>query len=233
MIGAENFGDFFVDGQVDENLGLIIQGLVFDLPSSRPCFLENDIWFSRNESIKWKINGSFSSQLPGSLNFNGINTYASIPRRSIPNLSEMTLNLWFNSNSSNFQNLVGEMGFVNGVFRNIVLQFGQVRWLNTFSPNLGSFSYNLNKWHYASFVLRKNTNGFEGLIFVDGILRDAQPAIGSVIQAGIFTEIGVESGNMNRFFSGKLGRISLYSRPLSAEEIFFNYNLDRSFYEKS
>ena len=161
--------------------------------------------------------------------FDGTSSYVSIPNSELLNAiaSRLTVELWFQANTTNANvNWAGIVAKGNTSWR---LQATYGAKVLTFSATgtsggdlQGTRNVNDGQWHHVAGVY-DGTNMF---LYVDGTLDVSKPATGLIAQNNYPVAIGANANppsGANYLFDGSVDEVALYTRALSANEIFAIY----------
>jgi len=187
------------------------------------------VWtdLSGNNNSGSIINGpSLNSDSYGSFNFNGINSYISVPYSSNFNAATngITLNTWvYNTNPSGVwkavitRNRPAANNSVYGIWRS-----SSDGWHFRLGDGLAGSFINISNAAVASWTNLTLTYDKTTLTaYINGL------SVGTGTPSGHTNNTGnliIGDAEVNEFFSGSISTVQIYNRALSATEIQFNYN---------
>ena len=186
------------------------------------------------------INGpTFNSANGGSLVFDGVDDYATIPNTITNNfpINGITVQAWVNHNNFN-----GSQAYINNwhsfasTQRGFILRtfngqtFPSFWWCWGSSSGTGSystvyadsFSMNVNTWYHVVGVYEK---GVSARIYGNGILRKTNTSVTNDIVYDTTNGVHIGSSNINSSkMNGKISSFKIYNRALTAQEVLQNYD---------
>jgi hypothetical protein len=159
----------------------------------------------------------------GSLHFDGINDFITVPASASLNLSStMTFTTWFISHDPFVagQTLIGRQR--NSIDRGINLSFDnlsgkiELEDLTNYESATSSFGgYHMGKWH----MLTATHDGTDTKIYIDGVLKTTEPGPISLPNITEPFEFGREGSFLGNYLHGDLDDIKIYNCALSAADI--------------
>jgi hypothetical protein len=216
---------------------IVTSGLVLHLDAANPksYTTTGTTWsdLSGNRNNGTLTNGpSFSSANMGSIGFDGVNDYVSIPSSTSLTIegTGLTLGAWINYNLTQEDwkgviykasgNSTGFQLFIDSSER---IAFGIITTTGFARPNSGVY-LSPNTWHY----IVGTYDGVNMRIYEDTILRTTFAKTGTIVNANVNLDIG-------RSFSteempGNISQVQIYNRALSATEVLQNFNAIKSRY---
>ena len=149
------------------------------------------------------------------LNFDGVSSYVTA---SVPQSNSFTYNIWFNRAQSNREQHLIEYSNTQ-FYAGSNNKLGTSSWIT--SPFGGVTTLQNNQWYNAT-LTRDSGSGVVS-IYLNGQLENSTASLGtnpnvSKVWIGQFYNGG------NYVFSGSIGYVQVYNRPLSQQEIVQNYN---------
>jgi hypothetical protein len=184
---------------------------------------------SGNDNSGSIINGpSLNSDVYGSFNFNGINSYITIKNNTS---SSFTLGCWIKTTVASLTGGAAYSGNgilwsdVGGPGNDFILAIvnNTAVWAtgDTETQVVGSTILNTGQWFHIMAVKDGTTNSKQ--LYVNTVLEGTATSSTASLTANPNIVIG---GNTldKRFFSGSISTVQIYNRALSATEIQFNYN---------
>ena len=174
----------------------------------------------------------FSSIDGGSIVFDGINDYATVPNNSSLNLTQTggAVAVWTrtstNATSSLNGNLVGKTNtYTNGYW---LVKFNDKTRMSLFGTGniemIGVRSIVDNIWHY---VVGTWTNNQVSL-YIDGVLDRQQSYNFTFTTATNPLYISRQNSTGEGYYQGNIAQTQIYNRTLSALEILQNYNATKA-----
>ena len=188
---------------------------------------------SENEVSGTNSNMTYSSLNGGHFIFNNVSSVSTISNYPALNpTTELTIESWvnFDANSDDF---IFEKGNVNTqyslfshstdiVFR--TYHSGDVTY-HTQNPAKSTVGVVNGQWHH----IVGSWDGSTKRIYIDGILKDSVSKSGNLITQTTGAAIGRFGGtSTGYFFGGKIAKVSVYNKGLSASEVLQNYNAQKS-----
>jgi hypothetical protein len=187
------------------------------------------VWtdLSGNNNSGSIINGpSLNNNSYGSFNFNGINSYISVPYSSNFNAATngITLNTWvYNTNPSGVwkavitRNRNGNLGAVYGIWRGASNQWHFRLGGGSSDSTIDISNAVTGSWTNLSLTYDKTTL----TAYINGSSVGTNTPIGYINDT---QNLLIGDSGANEFFSGSISTVQIYNRALSATEIQFNYN---------
>jgi len=212
---------------------IVTDGLVLYLDAGNKISYPSTgtIWtdLSGNSNNGTLINGiPFNTQNQGSLVFEGIDDYVSVPyNASLPyGSSPRTVSIWFYSTESTWAldtNTLFHYGFPNtrlsfGLDFDVYPKFQLFTW----SDDL-TYESKLNKigWNNITATYDGNLT----ISLYDNSLFTASKVLGGILDTSINYPISIGAiPALSSYFEGRIGHISIYRKMLNFEEIRQNYN---------
>jgi len=159
----------------------------------------------------------------GSLHFDGVNDFITVPASASLNLSNtMTFTTWFISHDPfvSGQTLIGRQR--TAIDKGINLSFDnlsgkiELEDLTNYESATASFGgYHMGKWH----MLTATHDGTDTKIYIDGILKTTEPGAISLPNITEPFNFGREGGFLGNYLHGDLDDIKIYNCALSAADI--------------
>ena len=224
-------------GITDSNQKIVTDGLVLHLDAAqrRSYPTSGTTWtdLSGNANNGTLTNGpTYNSANGGSIVFDGVDDYVTIPNTSIlkPSLP-LTISV--------IQNIVtlgnGYVFTNNGSSTNysgVSVLIGGVRFGNNGGSGVTSrkdyyFDITLNTWQFITVVCNSVANP---LIYINGQLANITATSGTATTVGYSnSNIEIARRNIGGFYvDGSVANVLLYNRALSATEVLQNYNAVKS-----
>lgn len=222
---------------------IVTGGLVFHLDASNRDSYPGSgtTWFdvSGNGRNFTLVNGpTFSTSNGGYFTFDGSNDHATLPYDSGLNLTSWTVSVWvyLTSNPSNLDTIIARdypstinyyidcrTGFQTGSFAD---PGGGNNDISVQSTTSCSSSVNLWRNVVGTF------NGSTMVVYINGVSETSASKTwsGATSTTGLTIGALMVSGSPARLTDMRLGHASLYSRPLSANEVLSNFNSLRGRY---
>jgi hypothetical protein len=182
---------------------------------------------------------TFNSSNLGSLSFDGVDDYVSIPNSSMlnPNTGSFSIVCWVNSDPSNGgdgwdlwvgKRVTGSNGYYVGAnnpsgARFIVANDASSR------TDTGFIGYTFNTWAMFTSILNRENN-------TQTIIRNdfaesstVTPSGGNYNNSGVLS-IGADIGVNSFFVNGRIGPVLIYNRALTSAQVTQNYNATKGRY---
>jgi hypothetical protein len=182
---------------------------------------------------------TFNSSNLGSLSFDGVDDYVSIPNSSTlnPNTGSFSIVCWVNSDPSNGgdgwdlwvgKRITGSNGYYVGAnnpsgARFIVANDASSR------TDTGFIGYTFNTWAMFTSILNRENN-------TQTIIRNdfaesstVTPSGGNYNNSGVLS-IGADIGVNSFFVNGRIGPVLIYNRALTTAQVTQNYNATKGRY---
>lgn len=211
---------------------IVVDGLVLNLDSGNPnSYISgsttwNDLTYNKNNGTL--INGpTFNSNNCGSIVFDGVNDYGTIPYNSKFNLSitDYTLEGWFNSNSfSSGQAIITKD--TNGISFDWCLYIPNSSSLKILSNGTSTNvtanvpTMNTGQWYHCVVTSVSGTIK----IYLNGVLYQTQ-SMSTSNNSLSYVTIGCASWNLpNGFINGNISILRIYNVGLSGVQVLENYN---------
>jgi len=174
----------------------------------------------------------YSSTNRGSITFDGINDYATVPNNSSLNLTQTggTVAVWTRTNTnatgSINGNLVGKTNtYTNGYW---LVKFNDKTRISLYGTGniemLGVRSIVDNIWHYVLATWTSN----QVSLYIDGVLDRQQSYNFTFTTATNPLYIARQNSTGEKYYQGDIAQTQIYNRTLSAQEILQNYNATKS-----
>ena len=190
---------------------------------------------------KNKANGTtvnspvFSSNNNGYFTFDGVSTYVNMPTSSFPTGNQITIGIWnygitavaasaiWLSDASNNRTINIHLPWSdNTVYFDCGNSAGTYDRINTAALSASQWQ---NSWHY--WVFTKNVTTGTMQIFLDGVLNTSGTAKTLTILTPTVSYVG---RSISAYHNGRISKIDVYNRALTASEILQNYNATKSRY---
>lgn len=228
------------------NLGpkIIRTGLVLDLDAAdqNSYIGSGTSWYdsSGNNNKGTLINGpTFNSSNGGSIVFDGINDYVSIPYNSIFNPStSVTFSVWIRLTISdaNIRNPI-ELGASADELYYILWRadLSPKRWgwglrqsNNTYvETTTTATNWSINTWYNLTVVA--NATAGQVYFYYNGILDSGIAYNGTIKQnASATLSLGSDPSASRRYWQGNIANALIYNRALTTTEVLQNYNATKS-----
>jgi hypothetical protein len=177
------------------------------------------------------INGpTFNSLNGGSIVFDDVNDYVSLPNGLLSGTGDFTINQWIKTESSER----GGTTFGNYPSGNLQIFFGFNyigMWLNNASTYLGTSPWNtaLPEFTTQPVMITASRSGSTTYFYMNGVLKKTGSSSSTIgISTSIF-RIGDNTNNtFNEQFKGGIFLTQIYNKFLSQSEILQNYNAYKS-----
>jgi hypothetical protein len=233
--------------------GVVQSGLVLNLDAGVSCSYPGSgtVWtdLSSGGNNGTLTNGpTYSSSNGGSLSFDGVDDYISLPNAGIRNLLSTNCTISVICSYSTkigllFPTLIGSLSYGNNwlgwrlvfVASTRTLLFLNASGVNGLNQSDLDFNYifpdNINQFTHISCTWIESTGAKS--LYINGVLTNSVSS--STYGFGENTFEGVRiasssSGQGDNFFSGRVSNTLLYNRALTATEITQNYNALKSRY---
>jgi hypothetical protein len=218
---------------------IVRSGLVLDLDAGMNSSFNNTgtTWtdLSGNGNNGTLTNGpTYSSANGGSLVFDGVDDYISIPNSSSinPNTDSFSIVVWVNSDPSNggdgwdlwaAKRVNGSNGYYIGVNNPLGAKFVLGNDASS-RTDTGYLTYTYNTWAMFTGVLNRTANT-QTIIKNNNVESSSvTPSGGNYYNTGVLS-IGGDFGNASQFYvNGKIPIVQIYNRALTAAEITQNFN---------
>lgn len=220
----------------------VTDGLVFCLDAANPKSIisGSNTWtdISKNSNNGTLTNGpTYSASNNGSIVFDGVNDYVSVPNNSSVNISTNTISFggWFNTTRSpnggaNYQLLIGKS---TGASRQYCIFLSAVNTSNIYITLTGTSwtqtnvilttPWAINTWNHIMLVY----NGSTFKIYLNGSVVNSTVATGNITAQNYDVKIGYDPYEAYSF-AGNIALTQIYNRALSATEILQNYNATKT-----
>lgn len=175
---------------------------------------------------------TFDSENNGSLVFDGVNDYVTLPNVGVSNLSAFSVSFWAKkSNPSNNVTVYSEGTPSSWPSNLFIIYFGGSEnsgacrvWYGhptISSPLIGETNVVNGNWYYVTY---NQTNTSNRSLYVNTIVEATNT--NTINSSSTNTYIGANNnkGNMTQFGDFTLSNLHSYNRALSTEEILQNYN---------
>jgi hypothetical protein len=170
--------------------------------------------------------GYNSSANGGSLVFDGVDDYVSIPDAlsSISSSNSHTFSFWFNANNLS----TDKIPFSSGLAGNYYIQLTS----SVFYVQIGSsyrtysLSTSTNTWYNVCFV--KNGINNAGDLYINSSLKSSYTGSITSTPSGLSSLFLGKYYSVGYVFPGNIAQVSIYNRALTATEIQQNFNATRS-----
>jgi hypothetical protein len=212
------------------NPQIVTDGLIFKVDASNvKCYPAGS-----GTSIK-DISNNLSGVLTGATatgglySFPGTGDQIRFTTATLPNNSSWSIGAWYKTS----QSYAYEAGIITiGYSPNIVIRTsGQLRlWMGnypttTYPQVLGTKVVNNGSWHYSV----GTWDGITAKLYTDGILENSAAVSSCALYANF--DVGFEQNNGYKAFqNGFIASAEVYSRALTAVEVFQNFNATRGRY---
>jgi hypothetical protein len=173
----------------------------------------------------------------GSISFDGVNDFVTCgDRESFKVGSQLTLEGFFNINSYvNWGGIIGKSNSVKGVYAmHLSPSAARIRFsYNSVTPwttNVvdGNYALVANQWVHSVITYDGTNLNF----YINGALDKTQNigVISFDTAAGYPVSLGQDPPGTNEFFNGRISKVSIYNRALTAAEVSQNFNALRGRY---
>jgi hypothetical protein len=212
---------------------IIQDGLVLSLDAAdRNSYVgSGTTWrdMSGNNNNGTLVNGpTFNSANEGSIVFDGVNNYVTIPHNSVFNMtSAMSFNFWFKSTKTvdcyistktenSFYICVGPVGEVANKMSFYLQGTSGANWIQSVSDvSTGNWIHTIITWDSST----------GSKIYLNGILDKSTANTGTASTGNSPVLIGARFQDVyGGYGSGNISNFSIYNRALSASEVLQNYN---------
>ena len=178
------------------------------------------------------INGpTFSSGNAGSIVFDGVDDYVSLPNGLLSGTGSFTINQWIQSNNPTiggitFGNYPGSpYPPVNG---NLQIFFGTNfigMWLDNTSTYLGTSPWNttLPEFTTSPVMITAQRQGTTTYFYMNGQLKKTGSSSSTIGNSSQPFRLGINTVN-SETYRGNIFTTQVYNRALSAQEVLQNYN---------
>jgi hypothetical protein len=170
---------------------------------------------------------TFNTGSGGSIVFDGVDDYVSIPNSSVFTVSEVTIAAWFISkkNVDNYITTKGLNSWYVGIGPagqtsaklSLFIEGTAGGWLQS------NTTINQNQWYYGVCTFKSNTSS----IYINGVLDTSATRTGTMSSGTDTVRIGYRSDNLS-YFLGNMTSFLLYNRALTASEVLQNYSAQKS-----
>lgn len=167
---------------------------------------------------------TYNSSNGGSIVFNGSTQYGSVANAASLNGTTQTINVWYNTTN----NLIGRgspvlsktdaTNSLNGynLFANSSAQVKNA----TQTTDITGGTVTNSIWFFVTMAF---TNGANALIYINGSLAATTPIISFTVSTQPL-RIGISQDTFWTAFAGRIAKIDIYNRILTANEVLQNYN---------
>jgi hypothetical protein len=214
----------------------ITNGLVLalDAANTKSYVSGSTTWtdLSGNSNIGTLTNGpTFSSANGGSIVFDGVDDYVTIPHSSVFNMtSAMSFNFWFKSTKTvdcyistktedSFYICVGPLGEVANKMSFYLKGVSPASWVQSVSD------VSTGNWIHTSIIW----DGSTSKIYINGTLDKSVANTGVASTGTSALLIGARfQATFGGYGSGNISNFSIYNRAISSQEVLQNYNAQKS-----
>lgn len=227
MIGGMNVGAFGVDGTRFDILDIVKDGLVLHLDANKRGRCEPSVWYDSSSYSKNCVltDVAFRDSYNGLL-FNGITSVGTVPQISV---TDLTCSVWvlpINVASPVIQNPVSG----SSLFEYMAIRSLKLNWYTGSNWREINVALKNNVYYYMTWRSQVIAGVANNSLFLNGIkgFSGTDSLIG-----GNFTKVGSHPSPAEmRFLNGVMGKVELYNRALTDEEVLYNYNVNRGLYAK-
>lgn len=224
---------------------IITNGLItyLDAANTKSYISGDTTWIdlSKNDKNGTLVNGTtFNSNNLGSLTFDGLNDYVSVPKAVVTNT--FTINAWINpsgvsqTGSTGYLGIVNKFNGYNGQRNRFLLQSGFN--LLYFQAAIGAVTYDIPSDNFSS-IFNQNSmvtvvyNGSDFRFYVNGVsvMATPFPVSGNLDSGSLNAIIGWGATSVDYFFNGKIYLYQVYNTALSANDVLQNYNALKGRYQ--
>ena len=213
------------------HLPIVTNGLIFcvDAANPRSYVSGSTVWndLSSNSGIVTLTGGTYSSSNSGSIVFDGVDDYGTIPYTSDFDLSggNYTLEGWFNSNSFSLpQSLIAKDTW--GVNFDWTLYIDNATTLSIYSngtvTNVSATVPTMVPGNWYHYVITSVSNVIT--IYLNSIPYNSD-TMSTSNDSQVYVTVGITAwNNPSWFFNGKIPILRVYKRGLTGAEVSQNYN---------
>ena len=170
----------------------------------------------------------------GSLVFDGVDDYISIPENSALNTQTPTVEVWVKTNATSQNGFWFEKGQVNTQY-SLFQEGGVIQWRMNLDGSVNNLStttatyMNTSNWYQ---VVGTYTSGSRKL-YINGTLVNSDAQTGTIITNANGMSIGAFGGfnpggnGRGYYYNGNIASVKIYNRALTAAEIQQNFNATR------
>jgi hypothetical protein len=221
---------------------VITDGLVLSLDAgnSRSYPGSGTTWtdLSGNGNNGTLINGpTFDNSNGGSIVFDGVNDYVSVPNSSLlnPNTGSFSIIVWANSDPSSggdgWDLWVAKRGSnsSNGYYLGTSTPGAKFVVGNTANVRTDTdfISYSFNTWSMFAGILNVQNNSQTVIRVSDFLTSSTTPAGGTYSNTNILS-IGADFGQGQYYVNGRIAMVLIYNKALSNAELSQNFNSTRA-----
>jgi hypothetical protein len=174
---------------------------------------------------------TFNALHMGSIVFDGVDDYISVPHAFDISSGGVTFNIWFKLTSTSWSPLIAD--WPGPVYSFIIQVYSGTLQISIRNPSgfnllsLASPTINANVIYNVQFAYDKTTK--VGSSYINGILYDSQTSgqsDGAIANSANTWSIGLKQDTGN-VISGNVYLCNIYNRSLTASEVLQNYNATR------
>jgi len=210
---------------------IVTDGLVLALDAGnvKSYVSGSTTWFDKSgrDNNGTLVNGpTFNSANLGSVVFDGVDDYITLPNGLLSGTGDFTVNQWIKSDS----NELGGTIFGNYPSGNLQLFFGYNfigMWLNNNSTYLGTSPWNttLPEFTTQPVMITALRSGSTTYFYINSSLKKTGSSSSSIGTSSNIFRIGDNSNNSSsEQFKGGVYSTQIYNRALSADEVSQNFN---------
>lgn len=180
-----------------------------------------------NHSIDM-TNASYNND--GTVNFNGSNSFVSVPNNTILDNQEVTVEVWVKTNATSQNGFWFEKGTVNTQY-SLFQEGGSIVWRQAGSSQYTTTATYMNTTNWYQ-VVGTYVSGSRKT-YINGVLVTNDAATGALSVNSGGSSIGVyggHTGGRGYYYNGNISTVRVYNRVLSAAEILNNFNAQRGRY---
>lgn len=171
---------------------------------------------------------TYNSSNGGGIVFNGTTQYGSIADATSLNATTQTISVWYNTTnnlSGRASLVIGKTDAANSLngYNLFADSSGQIKNATQTTNVIGSTITN-SIWFYVTMTF---TSGGNSLIYINGSLAATTSTISFTIGSQPL-RIGISQDTFWTAFAGRIAKIDIYNRVLSAIEISQNYNATKA-----
>ncbi len=205
------------------------EGLVYHLDIPNPlCYHSHQLkCYSLVGQTIGEVENSVSylNEGKGCLNFNGANTYITIPN-SFTFTTEQTLEVWVKLEDGGpiYQRIIDKSNGNNGLNGYALIHHPTLNMIyyivnDGTNKDMVACKVSPNKW--VNIIATKNNTEYK--LYINGILSQQNTGTSTFSTELTNTRIGAYTQSQERNFKGKINNIKIYNKALTQEEINVNY----------
>ena len=202
-------------------------GLIYHLDIPNPLCYHTTKCYSLVSNITGDIinNITYSSDINGSLEFNGTNHYINL-NENLSFINEQSIEVWVKLDSTgyNYQRIIDKSkgnNALNGYALIYHPTLNMVYYVVNDGTNKDIVACNISSNQWVNIIATKDNNTYK--IYVNGELKNQNTGTSTFSTESTNIRIGAYTQSQERNLKGKINNLKIYNKALTSKEVNINY----------